>query len=135
MIRTKRDDIAFGKKNEDDILPRLSVFGEVVKIEDTFSPFDFKTKDGNILIELKTRTNPKNKYPTTMVSQSKINVAKGMPHKKFVFCFRFTDGLYHIPYDAELFDTFEISEGGRCDRGIPEYNTYCYIPVDKLIAM
>lgn len=135
MIRTKSEDIKFGLKSEEDILPRLSVFGDVVKIAGQYDAFDFKTRDGSMLIELKTRTNARDTYPTTMIGQSKINIAKRMPHKKFVFCFKFTDGLYYIPYDEELFDTFETSQGGRCDRGRPEYNDYCFIPVSQLQSL
>ena len=101
-------------------------------MEDRYAPFDFRTKNKSTFIELKTRMNAKNKYPTTMVSQSKVNIAKEYPKKKFVFCFKFTDGLYYIQYEKELFDTFEMSQGGRNDRGREEYNTYCFIPVSKL---
>lgn len=135
MIRTKQEDLDFGLKSEMDVLPKLSVFGEVIKIEDKYDAFDFKTKDGSILIELKTRTNAKDTYPTTMVGQSKVNIAKRMKHRKFIFCFKYTDGIYYIRYDEALFDTFETSLGGRNDRGKAEYNQYCYIPVDKLTAI
>jgi hypothetical protein len=128
----KDDDIAFGKKHEDLVMPKLSVFGEVVKMEDQFSPFDFRTKNKSTFIELKTRTNHKDKYPTTMVSQSKVEIAKQYPKKKFIFCFNFTDGLYYITYNKELFDTFEISRGSRITKGVHESNIYCYIPVCML---
>jgi hypothetical protein len=131
----KQNDIAFGKKMEDDALPKLSCFGEVVKIDDQYFPFDFKTNNNKLFIELKSRNNAKNTYPTTMVGQSKVDIAKTYPKKKFIFCFNFTDGLYYIPYEKELFDTFEIKHMGRHDRGRAELNNYCLIPVDKLIAL
>lgn len=104
-------------------------------MDDPYAPFDFRTKNKKIFIELKTRNNTKDKYPTTMVSQSKVNIAKEYPKKTFIFCFKFTDGLYYIYYDKDLFDTFETSQGGRTDRGRDEFNTYCFIPVHKLLKM
>lgn len=135
MKRTYADDVIFGKQHEDETLPKLSVFGDIIKLENRYEIFDYKSKDETTFIELKTRTNAKDKYLTTMISQSKVNVAKKSPNKKFIFCFKYTDGLYYIPYEEELFNTFEISQGGRYDRGRPELNSYCYIPVDKLIAL
>ena len=132
MSRTIESDLAFGKKSENDVISKLSCFGEVIPMDDPYAPFDFRTKNKSTFIELKTRTNSKDKYPTTMVGQSKVEIAKQYPKKKFIFCFQYTDGLYYIPYSKELFDTFEVSQGGRADRGRVESNTYCYIPVDKL---
>jgi hypothetical protein len=134
-MRSKENDIAFGKQNEDDVLPKLSFFGAVIPMDDPYAPFDFRTKNKSTFIELKTRKNAKNTYPTTMVSKSKVDIAKEYPKKKFVFCFKFTDGLYYIQYDKELFETFETSQGGRNDRGRAEYNDYCFIPVSKLTQM
>jgi hypothetical protein len=135
MIRSKENDIEFGKQNENNMLPKLSFFGEVIPMDDPYAPFDFRTKNKKTFIELKTRNNAKDKYPTTMVSQSKVNIAKEYPKKTFIFCFKFTDGLYYIYYDKDLFDTFEASQGGRTDRGRDEFNTYCFIPVSKLLKM
>jgi hypothetical protein len=131
----KQDDIVFGKKHEDLVMPKLAVFGEIMKMEDEFCPFDFRTKNKSTFIELKTRTNTRSKYPTTMVSQSKVDIAKQYPKKKFIFCFNFIDGLYYIPYSKEVFDEFEIAGGSRITKGVHEHNIYCYIPVDKLIPI
>jgi len=134
-MRSEENDIAFGKQNEDDVLTKLSFFGKVIPMDDRYAPFDFRTTNKSTFIELKTRMNSKNKYPTTMVSKSKVDIAKEYPKKKFVFCFKFTDGLYYIQYDKDLFETFETSQGGRNDRGRAEYNDYCFIPVSKLTQM
>jgi hypothetical protein len=135
MIRSKENDIEFGKQNENNVLPKLSFFGEVIPMDDPYAPFDFRTRNKKTFIELKTRNNAKDKYPTTMVSQSKVNIAKEYPKKTFIFCFNFTDGLYYIYYDKDVFDRFETSQGGRTDRGRDEFNTYCFIPVSKLLKM
>ena len=134
-MRSEENDVAFGTQNENDVMPKLSFFGDIMRMDDPYAPFDFRTKNKSTFIELKSRTNAKNKYPTTMVSQSKVDIAKQYPKKKFVFCFKFTDGLYYIQYYKELFDTFETSQGGRTDRGKAEYNNYCYIPVSKLLTL
>ena len=46
--------------------------------------------------------------------------------------FNFTDGLYYIKYDPELFKTFDVRTGGRNDRGQYEYKPYLYIPTKHL---
>lgn len=130
-VRFDKQEYAYGKQSQQDNLELLKqLVPNIVEIEDTFYPFDFRDEDNTIFIELKTRRNNKDKYPTTMVSHSKIlKIEEG---NTYYFAFKFTDGLYYIKYEKELFDTFEIKIGGRNDRGIPEYEDYVYIPVELL---
>ena len=117
-----------GQKDNIDLLRQL--IPNIVEIEERFCPFDFRDEDNTMFIELKTRRNNKDKYPTTMVPHSKI--LKIDPNNTYYFAFKFTDGLYYIKYEKELFDTFEVRVGGRNDRGLPEYENYVYIPVELL---
>jgi len=125
-------DYAFGLDGERSVIGKMSsYFGAELTKTDQFNPFDFK--NNTMCIELKKRRNKKDAYPTTMVGANKVKIAEqDTSGKKYVFAFNFTDGLYYIEYDRELFSSFEISEGGRCDRGRPEMNDYCYIPVSLL---
>jgi len=127
-----KNDYAFGLDGESSVMNKMSsYFGAELTKTDQYNPFDFK--DSKMCIELKTRRNTKDAYPTTMVGANKVKIAEqDTSGKKYVFAFKFTDGIYYIEYDKALFDTFEISEGGRCDRGRPEMNDYCYIPVSLL---
>jgi len=123
------NDYAFGLDGERSLLNSMSKHF-LTKTEE-FEPFDFK--NSKMCIELKTRRNTKNAYPTTMVGANKVKVAEqDTSGKRYVFAFKFTDGTYFVEYEKALFDTFEISEGGRCDRGRPEMRDYCYIPVSCL---
>lgn len=123
-----KNDYSFGSKVEIDVMPLLSnKFGDIRQL-DKYSRFDYE--GDNILIELKSRRNTKDKYPTTMISQSKIDYLK-KTNKRGVFCFQFTDGLYSIEY-SDIFNGFSVGQGGRWDRGRPEINQYCYIPVGLL---
>jgi hypothetical protein len=94
-----------------------------------YSPYDFRAK--GVLVELKSRTNASEKYPTTMVGLSKVQFAQNC-RGKYYFVFKFTDGAEYIRYREETFRQFTTGIGGRSDRGKVESNTYVYIPVDAL---
>jgi len=51
-----------------------------------------------------------------------------------IFLFYFTDGLYYIEYNKELFDTFEIKDFVRNPRygKIDKPKKYIYIPIINL---
>jgi hypothetical protein len=92
---------------------------------------DFHEPVSDLFIEFKSRTNPKDKYPTTMVGEGKVRWLRTHA-KRGLFVFGFTDGYFCIRYDPAQFDTFEVRDGGRYDRGGPEISKYCYIPVSAL---
>lgn len=107
-------------------------FPTLQRIANPYSPFDYETEDKQTFLELKARTFAHNKYPTTMIGQNKVNCAKAYPDRTYYFAFAFTDGLYWIKYDPELFKTFQVKQGGRYDRGRAEISQYCYIPIEHL---
>jgi len=50
-----------------------------------------------------------------------------------IFLFKYTDGLFYIPYDQETFSTFTIAPYCRQDRvGFDVEQDYIYIPVNLL---
>jgi hypothetical protein len=130
-----KNDYNFGLQAEDSVMSRMAAhFDTELTKTDQFNPFDFKSS--KMCIELKTRRNAKDKYPTTMVGANKVRIAEeDTSGKRYLFAFNFTDGLYYVEYDRELFSGFEIKQGGRFDRGRPELNEYCYIPVSCLKLM
>ena len=93
------------------------------------SVFDYKTDDA--YIELKSRRNTKDKYPTTMVGYNKIKQADKylLDGYRIFFYFHFTDGYYYFEYTGQK---LEKKIAGRCDRGKNEYKDYCFIPVNQL---
>lgn len=99
-----------------------------------FHRMDFHEPVSDLYIEFKSRTNSKDKYPTTMVGEGKVRWLQTHA-KRGLFVFRFTDGYFGIRYDPARFDTFEVRDGGRFDRGGPEISKYCYIPVSALLPV
>jgi hypothetical protein len=131
MPTKKQEDIEKGLNSEEKLLPKLQKkFGsELERSTDKYSPYDFRKK--GVRIELKTRNNASNRYPTTMIGLSKVRHAESFSGKYYFF-FAFTDGIKYIRYDEDVFREFQIGLGGRSDRGKVESNTYVYIPVDAL---
>ena len=125
-------DLKFGLNKEMQLLPILKEYLKdetIYKLENT-NVFDFK--GDNKFIELKSRNNNYDKYPTTMIGINKILRASSLNENVYFF-FWFIDGLYYWLYDKDY--EFEIKRGGRFDRGRPELNDYAYIPIDMLIKV
>lgn len=123
----KKNDIEFGLEQEDKKLPLLrSFFSSKMKKEtNKFAKYDYYTK--KTYYELKSRNNKYDTYPTTMIATDKV-IPDCDRRQRFVF--NFTDGVYYITYNKELFDEkVEIKMGGRNDRGQYEYKPYFYIPI------
>jgi hypothetical protein len=104
-------------------------FPDLVRIKNPYALFDFESPECRI--ELKARTTPHDKYPTTIVGENKVQAAEKDPRAHY-FAFAFTDGLYWVQYDKDLFADFEVKDGGRRDRGRPEIKPYRYIPITAL---
>lgn len=124
-------DRAYGVNAECDCLKtfRDHLGVNIQKIESRYSLFDYT--DGKIFIELKTRRNAKDKYPTTLIPVNKMNYCMQNPDKgTYYFCFLFTDGLFYWKYTPDV--KLEKAKGGRTDRGCNEIKDYYYIPVSIL---
>lgn len=133
MNKTFAGDYKFGTESEDATITSLRILDSTLSKMEKYSPFDYEGH--TCYVELKTRRNKKDTYPTTMIPQSKIEYAKKDPSKTYHFAFKFEDGLYYIQYNQERFAQYEVKQGGRFDRGRPELNQYCYIPVTDLIEL
>jgi hypothetical protein len=128
-------DYKFGTDNENILLPKLQTFFNDPTIKKTTyksCPFDFEGDTG--LYELKTRKCNLNRYNTTIFPENKF---KFKPERNKVLVFSFLDGDYYLPYDKELFDTFEKENRQfRFDRGNLDHpQPYIHIPVTKLLAI
>jgi len=107
---------------------------DLIMSNERFNKFDYISSE--YLIELKTRFNYYNTFPTTIIPLFKINYGLSL-NKKMIFLFNFKDGLYYINYDKNIFDTFEIKKNycSRKDRGFNEINDYVFIPIENLIKI
>jgi len=124
-----KQDFNLGIKSENKVLKFLNESYEDKFISTTQNcEFDFTNNQYNI--ELKTRNNTYNKYPSTMVGYNKIQIAEeDSTDKKYKFLFLFEDGLYCWDFEK---DKYTIKTGGRRDRGLYEYKQYAYIPIEEL---
>lgn len=109
--RSLANDLRIGEENE---TTNEAIFNRVfndtfintkIKYKDPYCPFDYEGETTNTRIELKSRRNKYNQYPTTIMPISKVlNSYKG----RHIFCFSFTDGLYYIDYDKDKFSKYEL---------------------------
>ena len=90
-------------------------------------------KDGRpaAAVEIKTRKNASDKYPTYMLSANKWRnglVIAEQYNIPFVLIVRFTDGIFAV----SLGKSYKPTQGGRYDRGDAKDIEECiYIPMEK----
>jgi hypothetical protein len=127
-------DLSFGIRSEINLLDTFKTFFNDQTLVRTSESSIFDYEGNNILVELKTRTNKKDKYPDTMIGLNKVKKASAMMKKnselEVYFVFSFTDGLYYWKYDAK--HPLKVQQGGRTDRGRQEIKSYAFIEVDIL---
>lgn len=98
-------DLEYGLTRENDVLQKIKNFfndDTISKTSGRFCKYDFESP--TCKYELKSRKNKYRAYPTTIIPCNKI------VDGKLIFLFNFTDGLYYIEYDREIFDRFETIE-------------------------
>jgi hypothetical protein len=125
-----KQDYEFGKLNENKILSTLRKFfndDTIMQTTNKYNKYDFKSLKTNRKIELKSRQNFYNTFPTTIIPSDKL-----CHDVTLVFSFR--DGDYYIDYDPVLFNTFESKLFVRNSRSdcIDRPNDYIYIPIEHL---
>ena len=121
-------DSIFGVKQENDL---QLILQEKYHLElnktSYYCKFDFTSNDA--IFEIKSRRCKSTQYPTTMIQQSKIT--KGLEHldkgKQVYLVFNFTDKI--LVHTMKKDYNYTFSNGGRCDRGRPEFQQYCYLPI------
>lgn len=130
MVWSLAEDLKFGKLYEKVVVQNLNeniYFNDEIKMyENEMKQVDFRNKE--IIGELKTRTNSKDRYSTTMFGYNKIKYLKSLENDNRVwkFYFLFTDGLYVWSYNE---DQYEIEEFNHRERGVIDN---VYIPVKYL---
>lgn len=117
MIRESiKTDLAFGTASENTNKPLIEKFlGYDIVMAGKSAILDIVRKSDNISIgELKSRRIAYNQYPTVFIGENKIKAFDKNDIDYYCF-FSFTDGLYYIKYNKEMFDTFDIEEMSRRD--------------------
>jgi hypothetical protein len=127
MLKNYKDELQTGLKMQEIVLPIINNYfnRDIKPTQGRYNKYDYI--DDKYSYELKSRTNEYNKYPTTLIGLDKIG-------PNTIFLFYFTDGLYYIEYDKQLFDTFEIKDFVRNVRygKIDKPKKYIYIPIISL---
>lgn len=122
------NDYQYGRNKEGEVLDKMNGFFQD-NIKQTTARYDTKDYLGEkYKYELKSRRNKYEAYPTTIIPTDKVN-----NDTNYVFLFNFTDGLYYIYYDEEVFKTFRKDMFKRFDGGQNNPNKlYWYIPIEYL---
>jgi hypothetical protein len=127
MASYKNDRIN-GMRAEDAVLPVIREYfkRDISRKTSRYCKYDYECTEYKY--ELKSRSNEYRKYPTTIIGIDKL-VSDMM-----IFLFSFTDGLYYIEYEKELFDKFEIQKYVRHPRfGIKDVEKdHLFIPIEEL---
>ena len=133
MININKD-LEFGLNEEKLILQKLKYnFSETIeRTKSKYSSFDFE--GDNIKIELKSRRNASDLYPTTMIGHRKI-LAANNSDIHYYYVFKYTDKILYCQYNKEDFKNFEVKKDGRSDRTRIESNNYIYIPISYLCEL
>lgn len=123
-----KKDYYFGIQQEIVLLPRLNEFfkDDIKPTTDKFHKYDY---EGNKYVyELKSRNCTMEQYPTTILPADKI-----IKTKKQIFLFNFTNGLYYIEYDEEVWKDIEVASFRRFRIGVNDMEKpYYHIPTTLL---
>jgi len=121
-------DYNFGREQEIVLLPRLNEFfkDDIKPTTDKFHKYDY---EGNKYVyEMKSRTCKMEQYSTTLLPADKV-----IKTKKQIFLFNFTDGLYYIEYDEEVWKDIEVASFRRFRIGVNDLEKpYYHIPTTLL---
>lgn len=116
-MKTQAADLKFGDRKEVEILPLLKTLPHpnaknLAKQSDKYAVMDYCDDTQTVFAELKSRRIRHNQYPTAIIGFNKIREAKKREANgaKSFFCWCYSDGVYYLPYDTELFDTFQHEE-------------------------
>lgn len=139
------DDLMFGGKSEEAVLPILQTLPhpDAIHLRKTtgkYSILDFRDPQGRLFVELKSRRIPHDKHPTAIVGFNKVCDAEWRTQKgaQCWFAFAYTDGVYAIKYEKEVFDAFEKDEDyWRSDREdcVNKSQHIVLIPHEKLMRL
>ena len=127
FFRTDEREYNFGRRAEIEVKPILEKFLSIPLLDtDKYDKFDFIGE--NIKIELKTRRNKKNKFPTTIVGMTKVDDIK--EGEEVYFVFKFYDGIFYWKYCED--NKFKVSMIKRRDRPEIPAKPYLNIPIEEL---
>jgi hypothetical protein len=137
---SKKEDIKFGLSNEEKALPQITTFlnTELKKDPNPYAIHDWWNETKTIFVELKSRRITHNQYDTAIIGLNKIKKCDN-PNVNYYFVWLYTDGLFYLKYDKEVFDKFVIQKDYkiqyRFDVGKSEYSSVVHIPYKFLTKL
>jgi hypothetical protein len=110
-------DYAFGENNEALKQVAISTFiGKPMIRQTRYSVYDYEADDATARADIKSRRIHSKKYNTGLLGMNKVLSADANPDKDHYFFFAYTDGLFYIKYDRDVFSTFNHGEYLRGSR-------------------
>jgi len=101
-------DLQFGAEKQENIINSLQKYfqsSDIQAMNDKYCIYDAEDSTTKTRYEIKARRNKFSTYPTTIIPVHKKKGSK--KDTRLLFVFGFTDGLYYIEYNQNLFSTFE----------------------------
>ncbi len=122
------DSYKFGKEQEKKVLPILKEYfkREIIISRGQYSKYDFS--DDLYNYEMKSRTNRRVTYPTTMITFNKFPSDTDKP---LILIFNFTDCLCFIEYKREQFEAYETNMFSSLGLEFDE-KPHAFIPIGDL---
>lgn len=119
-------DFTYGSSQEKKVLPIINEYFErdIKRFENRYDKYDFF--DETYVYELKSRSNFKDKFPTTMITMNKLSEEKNL-----ILLFNFADCLTYIEYDKEKFNKYETKYFSRAKLKEDEKN-HIFICIEDL---
>jgi hypothetical protein len=132
MSSKKEQDIQMGKENEAIVKPIVESFFSCGDLEQTswFNEIDWENAD--YFFELKSRRINHNQYATSIVGANKIEAIKRKNKPNNFILFKYTDGLFYLPYNVDNWNTFSIKEQKVFRDGKWESSRVYHIPYTHL---
>jgi hypothetical protein len=135
--RTLQDDLTLGYRCEEEIIPILNTYFDnnfrntKELYGNQYCNYDFLGTNG-MRIELKSRRNTCEQYPTTLIPIHKCVSMDLCPN---VFVFNFSDGIYYTEWNTNRFKTYE-TKMILCKRfNKTDYAEHYLIPISDLIKI
>ena len=133
---TQKNDIAFGEASEMSNLDILqSYLDTTLERKGGYAVFDFENPTKTVFVELKTRRIRHDTYDTAIIGLNKIAFCDQIEGVQYWIAFCYTDGVYVIKYDKEIFDKFEVRHDylrGARDDVYNRPQSVVFIPTDLL---
>ena len=126
------NDYLWGEQQQKKIFPILEAKWNGLRPQGRYAKYDAVNETTNI--EIKSRKNAYDAYPTTLLTLNKISDTS----KTNIFVFNFVKNdkneIYYIEYDETKFEPYERRMFSRANF-LADEKEYIYIPIEDLILL